>query len=139
MFPILESPDYSDAPPIYDVPRLLPGRLYDNRPTANCNDHLMVVYDSPLKRQQPPQYYMYEQPPPYGSYRHAIENNHQRNTNYNNNNNDNMDNHPSGPRRLRGRGNLQKAASLSHLLAGPRVETAFVGDDAYTVYYGEKR
>ena len=31
---------------------------------------------------------------------------------------------------------MTRSASFSHLLGGSRVETAFVGDDAYTVYYG---
>lgn len=39
----------------------------------------------------------------------------------------------------RGGGGMIRAASLSHLLVGPRIETAFVGEDAYTVYYGAAR
>lgn len=37
-----------------------------------------------------------------------------------------------------GNSDMTRSASLSHLLVGSRVETAFVGDDAYTVYYGNK-
>lgn len=36
-------------------------------------------------------------------------------------------------------GTMARSSSLSHLLIGPRVETAFVGDDAFTVYHGSRR
>ena len=35
-------------------------------------------------------------------------------------------------------GGMTRSASFSHLLGGSRVETAFVGDAAYTVYYGSR-
>ncbi|KAF6018784.1 DEPDC1 [Bugula neritina] len=36
-------------------------------------------------------------------------------------------------------GNIPRSVSMSRLLAGPKVETAFVGDDAYTVYHHTSR
>lgn len=56
--------------------------------------------------------------------------------NSNNNNNDDVQ---LGLRRSRPRCGISRSKSFSEVLTLPRVETAFVGDEAYTVYHGAPR
>ena len=120
-------------------------------------EELIVVYDdSPVKNSAPPanrrslehcekQYHYEPRAQTYSSYRLATHNSRPAQYNTNNNNND-SDKKPQSTangfvrqRQRHQQGGITRTSSLSHLMIGPRVETAFVGQDAYTVYYGNAR
>lgn len=140
----------------------LRGRLTHSPKSQPSVEELIVVYDddsrdkesAPTAYQPPQQHserqYHYEpRAHNYNSYRLATQNRPHFNINNNNNNNDSEDKSSSAAhgfvrqRQLllqrQQQGGITRAASLSHLLVGPRIETAFVGQDAYTVYYGANR
>lgn len=129
---------------------------YEHGRNNTSNNGMIVLYDTPVKGSRQSQYYHTRQtsseptrPPNYeqlvsDSYRTAVDNS-KLNINCNNNKGaSNNTTYKGWRRKLHQQSNehavnMQRAKSLSDLLSMPRVETAFVGEDTYTVYHGIPR